>query len=228
MSEKMKSILFLGFVALILVGFLVSITILIVRRAGRGQVYKRVAAKYGWSNKENAQESVEAVRRILEPTLFAMRKGKHEISQVISGQTGGTDFNLVRYHYRELSPHEETQRGNTYVLLVFPRRVSGPELWFTHRQKGVLAAVAERVAGSRLKTVDDPAWSWALVSSSESFSGMDLDSTDGHSLEELTEPGDSVFIFADTIVYSSQGELRSSWAETVSAKIGALVRIFGG
>lgn len=226
MSDKLTSIVFLAVVALFLVGFLVSITIVIVRRIGRVPVYKRAAAKFGWEFRGDSEEAIGALKATLDPTLFAMRTGKHELRHVITGNAGGTTFRIARYSYASSSPFGRTRQANTYTLLVFPRKTGGQGLWFTHRRTGALAAAAERMAAGQLSSVDSRGWSWALVSSLDNFSRMALGESDGRELEELTGPGDSVFVFADSIVYTRQGEFRAAWAETVPKVIGTLARVF--
>jgi hypothetical protein len=262
MSEKVTSILFLAIVALVLVGFAVSITILLVKRLGRGGAFRSAAAKYGWTYSGNSQRAISDVEAILTPTIYELQPGKHEVNYVTTGRSGGVDFRLLRYHHQTETALAGRGRGGTYTLLILgpgalrgdksgaPRIVdmrivemrSGDpiEFWFTHRLKGKLAAFAEgfagarvavtrvavtRVAGSDLAVPDDPAWEWSLFSSLEAFDKMDLHGAAGHALEELTEPGDAVFVHQNSIILGRQGELRASMAEAVPRIIATLMRV---
>ena len=225
MSERVTSILFLAIVGLSFVGMVVGIIIAIIRRVGRSGAYKAAAARYGWTYSGNSPEAVAAVERILKPTIYTLQEGKHAVSNVISGVSAATHFQLVRYHYVSKSAHAETRRSSVNILLIFPRDAAGPEFWFMHRLKGALAAVAEWVVSSTLSVPTDPAWSWSLVSSLEAFADIGFRGGEGRTLEELTAPGDAIFFYADTIIYSSQGELVTSLAEAVAERITTLQKL---
>jgi hypothetical protein len=252
MSEKVTSILFLAIVAVVLVGFAVSITILLVKRIGRSGAFRLAAAKYGWKYSGNSQRAISDVEAILTPTIYQIQPGKHEINYVTTGRSGGVDFRLVRYHHQTETALAGRGRGGTYTLLILgpgalrgdksgdPRN-SAPrivdmrivemrggdpiEFWFTHRLKGKLAAFAEGSAGARVAVPDDPAWEWSLFSSLEAFDKLDLHGAAGHALEELTEPGDAVFVHRDSIILGRQGELTGSMAEAVPRIIATLMRV---
>ena len=238
MNEKVTSILFLAIVVLVFVGFVVGITLALVKRLGRGGAFKSAAAKYGWVYVGNSSDAISAVEEILEKTVYQIQPGKHEVSCLTTGRRGGIDFRLVRYHYQTVSTLAGHGRGGVYTLLILgpgttgtgdtgEQRGASTGFWFMHRPKGKLAGAATVVASavSGLSVPPDPAWEWSLFSSLEAFDRMGFDGAAGHTLEERTEPGDAVFVYPGAIILGRQGEFSAAMAAAVPGMIANLMRL---
>ena len=225
MNEKIASILFLAFLALIPLAMIAGIVILIVRKVKRRVGFAAVAAKHGWRYLGNDAASIAGLYGILQPALFAMRDGEHTLKNVVQGTHGGIEFWVAHYHYVSKSSQAESRMGGRYSLIGFPRRVQGPDLWLQHRSEGILAAAAESVLGDRMVVPEDPAWSWALVSSAADLPRMSFKTDAAGSLQRATSPGDALFYLGNLVVFSVQGERDAAWAVAAPDTIEAIGRL---
>ncbi len=225
MNTDFTSIAFLALLVLVPVGMITGIVIAIVKKIKNRGGLKTVVERLGWDTGGNSPAAISEIAAILEPTLFATRPGgRHEIKQAASGPVNGSTCWVAEYHYQSVGNMQQRRTGGTYSLLVVNRKTTGPELMFQHRQKGALAAVAEKMAGDRLIPASGEGWSWALVSSNEHLARLPKIAGIGSVLEQATSPGDSIFLFPEIIVWTRRGEISGRWAEQVPEMISVLGR----
>ncbi|MBU8913206.1 MAG: hypothetical protein KOO61_04230 [Spirochaetales bacterium] len=225
MNADITSIVFLVILVLVPVGMVTGIVILIVKKIRNRGGLSIVAKRLGWDEDGDTQAAIGTLGALLEPTLFATRpSGSHKINQAAAGTVNGSMCGVAEYHYQGPDNMQQRRIGHTYSLLIVGRKTAGPELMLQHRQKGALAAVAEKMAGGQLTPASVEGWSWALVSSNEHLASLPSVANAGRVLEQATAPGDSIFLFPEIIVWTRQGEITRSWAEGVPEMISVLSR----
>ena len=228
MNEQITSIVFLAFLVLVPVGMVAGIIIAIVRRSRQRGGWKSVAQSRGWRWLGSSNSATGQLRAILEPTLFALRKGRHLISDVVLGTDSGTEFWLARYRYNSGTAYGRRRQAGIYGLTVFPRTTDGPEFWLQHRLSespgfigGAIASklesLAEKIPASGMVASPDPNWSWSLVSSAENLAKMGFPAGAADSLKSETQPGDFVFFLRGYVMVARTGDPESSWAEEAPA-----------
>jgi hypothetical protein len=224
MDTDITSIVFLAFLVLIPLGMITGIIILIVKKAGGRSGLKSIAERLGWEYRGSSPDAVSEVDAMLEPTLFAIREGRHEISTIASGSSNGERCWITEYHYRSLNPYREHRRSGIYSVLIIERKSDGPDLMIQHRMKGPLAAVAEKLVAGALGPASAPDWSWALTSSDEELNSLPRAAGTGQLLQENTLPGDMIAFFPKIVVWTRSRGITRQWADEVPGMISLLSR----
>jgi hypothetical protein len=210
---------FISMFVLVPVGMIFGIVRLIVKKIGNRRGWKAMADTAGWTWHGNDRDVAATLRTLLERTLYKVRDGRHSISTIMSKARGPATGYICVYHYRSRSVHHETRMGGEYTLVIVPRPVQGPRFWLQHRARGVMAAVAEELAGNRLSAPADPAWSWLLVSSVEQFEELGPPAGYAEKLRGALSPGDALFLFEEVMILSTRGVRDLAWLKDTEKRI---------
>ena len=221
MNADLGSIVFLAFFILVPLGMVAGIIYLIVRKARGRSAAGSVARDLGW---EETDSAASGLRTLLEPTLFAMRSGRHDLRSVSSGEVGGMRCWIAEYHYRAPGAQRETRRGGVYSLLVMELDSGPKDLMVQHRQSGALASLAEKAAGARVMPATLAGWEWAIVSSNDDLRALAGGVAFGEALKNATIPGDTLFFLDHLTVWSRSDSITSKWAGLVPEMIELLQR----
>lgn len=224
MSEGFVTIVFLVLLVLVPVGIVVGIVLAVARRVAGTRGLASLARARGWVALGRDEQATEPLRRLLEPTLFAMQgEATHRLSGVVRGRLGEEELYLARYSYGTSSPSGRMGRGGTYGLAVLTRPAPGPVLWLHWPQAGPLGRVVEGLGGVHLTRAAGEHWSWALVSDPAAAARMDAAAA-GRARAAL-HPGGFLFLFEGLYVTLSPGEPTAAWAGAAAERLGALVDV---
>jgi hypothetical protein len=223
MSEHLETWIFFAILVLVPLGMLTGIILFIVTRIRGRSGLKALAEQLGLEFFGNSQDGVNRIKAILEPTLFATRRGRHSIRSTAAGEVDGAGLWLAEYHYKSLAVGS-ARAGGSYALLVMERASEGPEFMLQHRQQGALAAIAEGLAGDQIVPAWGDEWSWALVTSNEALAKLPHPVGAGLVLRDATIPGDFFFFFPQLIIWARRGDLSRKWTEKVPEIMSILSR----
>jgi len=225
MSATLDTVLFFVVMILVPFGIITGIVLAVVNRSRGKSALKALSDQLGLEYSGSSPDAIESLNRILVPTLFATRKGRHLVRSTANGIVEGSSIWVAEYHYT--SPGYRSQRaGGAYALLVLERESEGPELMVIYRQTGSLAAVAETLAEDQLVEARDDEWSWALTTSNEALAALSSPAGAGRDLGSAGAPGDFFFFFPRHIMWARSGELSRRWTEKVPDML-SILRRFG-
>ncbi len=195
-----ESIIFLTLFFGIPIVMTVLLIRILIRKLRSGAVFASIAAEMGWSFSKSADQ--HPILPVLEEELFSLRRGKHNIYNLLDSGDG-----LTICEYRYFIPGVARNRGNRYTLGICPRKAAGDSFWVVRRQEGLMGRAAEAAAGSALKVVTGEEWNWLLSPNPELVESSAWTDEVNHVLKEVLPPGGALFLLKKHIVLSWTGEM---------------------
>ncbi len=225
MTEKAMAIIFLSLFIIVPLGVLGALVYALIRKIRTQMGFRNLAKEDGRSyfSRTRSKSDLEYALSLVEPTLFAMRKGSHRILQGVRGNIRNSEFLAFEYHYRSPGTSSGTRRAGHYTVFAVKLTSGLPDLFIMHRKKGLLSTAAEKLAVSSLGVPENRHWEWALVSRDVDIPSLGLK---GKSVKELIRPGESLFVFHDLIAMAKPGPANPRRAEEMILNSEKIERIF--
>jgi len=208
MSEKLQAILFLGFTALFILGFVFAVFYLITKSISSNSKIRQMASQYEWyyyKNDKIHSESLNHLINKLENTLYKTRSGlKHDLSQILNGHYNSIEFWFSHYHASSQSHMAGKGYSQNLSLYILPRTQKGSDILLLWRTKIMRALPIEQIVkkiGGNLEVPDNHELDWLLVSDKAALQEMKLTDSQYHEIKNDFKEMYGIYFFNDIIVY---------------------------
>lgn len=206
-------------IMLVPAALVVIVGALMLRTWKRKRALAAFASQQGYRYLGNAESASKSLRDMLEPTLFAERKGSHKLRDVLTGNYNGIEFWVARYAHTTRPISSQNRSTNVRTLLVFPRPDQGPHVVIQRRLSGAFGNLLNRFAAQDQLSIDDPDWQWALLSSPDDQACRYLTPAMSKHWQALLEQGDALLLFDGIVIFSSPNTRGVEWLKQAPARI---------
>lgn len=211
MSEKLQALLFLGFTALLILGFVFSLFYIIIKSLNSSNKIRLLASQYEWyyyKNDKVHSESLSQLIEKLEKTFYKTRSGLiQNISQILNGHYNGIEFWFAHYHAYSRNHMAGKGYSQNLSLYILPGTANRAELLLLHRTRFMKAIPIEQIVkkvGGKLELPDVPDIDWLLTSDKKSLREMGLTSSQYHEIENDFKDMFGIYFLDGLVVYMVQ------------------------